>query len=836
MTFRFPRVLRRTALLAVFLAGGTGLRSPAAGQSPDSVTLAPGPQYRADLPLSFLGSWVYGKRYRNAWTTPITVPRFDPSRFAGGLTPLFADTGVRAGSHYFRDGRGELWTFRTFDPNLSALVPGGMRKQAVTGVLEDLASGNLPGAALVVGPLAEAIGVTAPPTRLVAWDSVAGYLTSRIDSPYLDLLGATDGSITTSVLLDRMVATPSLPIDEARYLRERLFDIYVGHWDPTPQYWRWVPMPGGGWVPASRSRDGAFARYDGLITVFTTAGYLRFASFGSGYDRALGVTPQLRVIDRRILTAVPDSLWNRIAASMQAALTDSVIADATRRLPAEYQPMLSERLAEQLRDRRDNLPEAARRFRGIVLQQADVYGSAGADTTVITRDAAGHVTVQVNETLVHRFEPKVTSWLHFYPLGGPDQVIVRGPGSAGPVVQIAGTPGLTVVDSSRARLEVFSPEAVTLDGPGAARIRTKALATPRISDSLREDLPPAPGPAYSPVLWLDITSELGVMLGAGAKRTMWSPDYVPWKSQTTLRAGYSSAMRTGGVELKGQWRLSPTARPSAILNAKYSGMENLNYFGYGNETLRDEARPDSYYWAGQTHLILAPGVRIPAGAAGQVDVAVVYKNVSTTDDTTRFIVQEHPYGVSQGFNQLGAQVTLALDTRDNPMMASRGIRLEASGTAYPAHLDAEKAFGKVRGVMAGTVTPAGWQSLSVAARAAAEWAWGQYPVHEAAFLGGSNNLRSHKKGRFSGDAAVYGNLDARLRVFTLPFILRWDAGVYGLGDVGRVYLKDETSTKWHYSAGGGLWVAASDRSVVGRVELATGDDGIGFRFGTAFKF
>jgi len=834
--FRFPPILHRSVLLTVSLAAGAGRVTPVMGQSPDSVTLAPGPQYRADLPLSFLGSWVYGKRYRDAWTTPITVPRFDPSQFAGGLTPLFADTGIRAGSHYFRDGRGELWTFRTFDPNLSALVPGGMRKQAVTGVLEDLASGNLPGASLVVGPLAEAVGVTVPPARLVAWDSVAGYLTPGVDSPYLDLLGATDGSITTGVLLDRMVAAASLPIDEARYLQERLFDIYVGHWDPTPQHWRWVPMPGRRWVPAGRSRDGAFARHDGLITAFTTGGYLRFTSFGSGYDRALGVTPQLRVIDRRILTSVPDSLWDRIAASMQAALTDSVIADATRHLPAAYQPTLSEGLAEQLRERRDRLPEAARRFRGIVLHQADVYGSAGADTTVITRDAAGHVTVQVNEAVVRRFDPKVTSWLHFYPLGGPDQVIARGPGSSGPVVQVAGTEGLTVVDSSRARLEVFSPEAVALNGPGAARIRPKVLATPRISDSLREDLPPAPGPGYSPVLWLDITSELGLMLGAGIKRTMWRPDYRPWRGRTTLRAGYSTAMHTGGVELMGQWHVSPTARPSVILNAKYSGMENLNYFGYGNESVRDESQEDRYYWAGQTHLIIAPGVRLPVGSTGQIDVAAVYKNVSTTDDTTRFIVQESPYGVSPGFNQLGTQLTLALDTRDNPMMASRGVRLEASGTAYPAHLDAEKPFGKVRASMAGTVTPAGWQSLSVAARAAAEWAWGQYPVHEAAFLGGSNNLRSHKKGRFSGDAAMYGNLDARLRVFTLPFILRWDAGVYGLGDIGRVYLKDETSSRWHYSAGGGLWVAASDRSVVGRMELATGDDGIGFRFGTAFKF
>jgi hypothetical protein len=826
----------RTGLLAALLAVGARPVTPATGQSPDSVILAPGPQYRADLPLSFLGSWVHGKRYRGAWTTPITIARFDPRRFAGGLTPLFADTGVRAGSHYFRDGKGALWTFRTFDPNLSAIVPGGMRKQAVTGVLEDLASGNLPGAALVTEPLAQAIGIAVPPARLVAWDSVAGYVTPGIDSPYLEAIGAAAGSITTGALIDRMAAEPGVRVDEVRYLRERLFDIYLGHWDLTPQHWRWKVDAAGRWVPWDRSRDGAFARYDGLITLFTTAGYLRFTSFGSEYDRELGVTPQLLVIDRRLLTAVPDTVWNAVARSMQTALADPVIAAAVRRLPAAYQPKLSETLEGQLRQRRDALPKAAQRFREIVLNKADVYGSAGTDTAVITRDDRGYVTVKVNESVVRHFDPKITSWLHFYPLGGADQVTMAGPGSTGPVVQVAGGNDLTVVDSSRARFEVFSPEAVTFSGPGNARRRPKPLAMPRISDSLRADLPPAAGPSYSPVLWLDITSELGLMLGGGVKRTMWSPDYLPWRSRTTLRAGYSTAMNTGGVELMGQWHLSQTARPSAILNAKYSGMENLNYFGYGNETTRDESKEDRYYWAGQTHLIISPGVRVPIGSTGQVDAALIYKNVRTTDDTSRYIVQQQPYGVSSGFNQLGAQMTLALDTRDNMLMASRGIRLEVYGTAYPAAMDAEKPFGKVRGSMAGTVTPNGWQSLSLAARAAAEWAWGSYPVHEAAFLGGSHNLRSHKKGRYSGDAAVFGNLDARLRVFTLPFILRWDAGVYGLGDIGRVYLKDETSSTWHYSAGGGLWVAASDRSVVGRMELATGDDGIGFRFGTAFKF
>jgi len=835
---RFPRNLPRVraVVLAASLTAGAGLMAPVTGQVPDSVTLVPGPQYRADLPLAFLSSRVYGKRYRAAWTTPITIPRFDPARFAGGLTLLRADTGVRAGYFYFRETATRLWTFRSFEPTLSAIFPEGMRRQAVTEVLDDLASGALPGAALVVGPLAEAAGIRVPPSRLVAWDSIAGYLVPGIQTPYLDELGAPDGSITTSALLERMTAAATVRIDHAGYLRERLFDLWVGHTDLTPQHWRWIPAGDQEWRPAERNRDAAFARYDGLIPLFTTAGLLRFTTFGEKYDRTLGLTSQLTVIDRRLLTGLPDSTWGQVAAIMQGALTDTVIAEAVRRLPAAYQAGLAPTLASQLRQRRDALPTAAQRFRDIVLHRVDLYGTTEADVAEARRDHDGAVTVRVGDGFERRFDPRVTSYIHLYLLGGADSVTVSGPGSSGPVLQVAGTPGMIVVDSSRGRLEVFSPQALSLSGPGKASRRDRRLDPPQVSDSLRQDLPPPMGYTRSPVLWVDITSELGVLLGGGITRRVFNPEYTPWHSQVTMRAGYAFGMNTAGAELVGQWRLAPLSNTSMILTAKYSGMENLNYFGYGNDTERDESAPDRYYWAGQTHLIVAPGIRAPVGEHGQADFELVYKNVSTTDDTTRYIVQQSPYGVGADFSQLGVRVTLAHDTRDHPLMASRGIRLEAAGTIHPATLDAVDPFGKGRVSVAGAVTPRGFQDFTLAGRVAGEYAWGTYPVHEAAFLGGSNNLRSHKKGRYAGDATVFGNVDARLRVLTLPFILRWDAGFYGLGDVGRVYLKGESSNTWHYSAGGGIWMASSDRGVIGRMEIATGDDGIGFRFGTAFKF
>ena len=70
--------------------------------------------------------------------------------------------------------------------------------------------------------------------------------------------------------------------------------------------------------------------------------------------------------------------------------------------------------------------------------------------------------------------------------------------------------------------------------------------------------------------------------------------------------------------------------------------------------------------------------------------------------------------------------------------------------------------------------------------------WGTFPYYEAAFIGGSDNVRGLREQRFAGDASVYGS--AELRVFVTHFFLLFpaDFGVLGLSDVGRVYSKGQS--------------------------------------------
>jgi hemolysin activation/secretion protein len=116
------------------------------------------------------------------------------------------------------------------------------------------------------------------------------------------------------------------------------------------------------------------------------------------------------------------------------------------------------------------------------------------------------------------------------------------------------------------------------------------------------------------------------------------------------------------------------------------------------------------------------------------------------------------------------------------------------------------------------------------------YVWGKYPVHEAAFLGGSKTVRGYSKQRYAGDASLYTNLDTKLRVGTIPFVMVWVMGIQGIADVGRVFLSGENSDVWHYGIGGGMWAALPDKSFMGLFTLTWSEERYTFWGGVGFIF
>ena len=125
---------------------------------------------------------------------------------------------------------------------------------------------------------------------------------------------------------------------------------------------------------------------------------------------------------------------------------------------------------------------------------------------------------------------------------------------------------------------------------------------------------------------------------------------------------------------------------------------------------------------------------------------------------------------------------------------------------------------------------------TLALRVGGKKLFGTYPYHEAAYLGGATTLRGYNEQRFAGDAAVFGNAELRLFLTRYHVVLPGDFGIFGLADVGRVFLEGETSDRWHRAVGGGIWFAFIDRASTVSIAMAQSPENRLFYARAGFMF
>lgn len=796
--------------LLCLAAGG-----PVAAQYTDSVSIPAGHRYVSGGPLGWLSDILVGSRYRDLWGTPVTMPWIDPAQ--RGLVPIGADTGLRAGYLYFRDSAGVTWTFRPLDKNMQSYFAAARSRGVVSGFVQDLQSGRHPGAPLVVQGLMRGAGLGGRAQQLLAMqvdtNVVPGLLEQGIETRFRDELDEKSSAITSVELLAQLDAPDPPTVDASAYLRERLFDIFVGSWDPLPEEWLWVRRRGGLMVPLPRERDGAFSKFDGAVTALASRTLSELSSFQAGYGPRLPMTGRLRVLDRRLLTGLDSARWSSVTADLAGRLSDNVLRQSVNLMPPEYRAKNGAELLHQLQVRRDRLPEISRRYREQLLDRGELYGTTMADTIVARRSEGGVLDVSIGERVPVRFESSVTDEVRVYPLGGADRIVLRGGHHAGPALRIA-------IDSADVIPDPGATNAISLE-PG--------LEVPRFVDSGVETAV-LRGTRRSFATWLNFNSDLGLQLGGGPVFTHYEPGYTPFKRRFRLRAAFATTPGDGAVDFRAEFRRRYSDTHLRI-DAKVSSIEVLKFYGYGNETERID--DNDFYKTDQRHIILAPTLVVPVSGRSVLELGIIAKRVQTDTHTTTLIGQLQPYGSTTDFGQVGFQASIHHDTRDATTFARRGSEIRAAMTAYPAILEAEEAFGMFEASASWTTTPAA--PLTFAIRGSAKTTWGKYPVHEAAYLGGSRTVRSLNSQRFAGDAAAWANFETRLRLGSFPFVMNWDWGIFGIADAGRVFYEPETSRRVHYGLGGGIWAVVPDRSVMGVFDIVTGDDNrIAFWAGISF--
>ena len=820
-TFRGTAIAALIGVVApLSLAGQEPRTSGTAGAAP-TVKTVPGPQYDA----GWLHRYLFGTRYRDLWTRPITAPVLDLDRFAGGLTPIETGGRRQTVSLRLKGADGREYAFRSVDKDPSRVLDTTLQESVAASIVRDQTSALHPMAGLIAAPILTAAGIThAAPRLFVMPDSprlgpyredFAGMLGTLEERPDEDagFVRSAEEVADTEELLEEVAKNPGVPVDARAFLVARVLDFYLGDWDRHADQWRWARVDdakGRRWIPIPRDRDHAFSKYDGaVLSLYRRRSRPELLKWSRDYGSPKATTWVGRQLDRRFLTGLERPVWDSVARALQARLTDSVLQAAVGSQPPEYAKE-SAQLLDELKSRRDGLRDFVIDVYDMMAEAVDIYGTDLRDLAEVDRkDGEATVTVRtdgLDRPLYHRrFVKKETDEIRIFLGKGGDSAIVRGKG--GPHVRVVGEDG-------KDRL-------VAADGVGGVRLydtgdESEAFGARMItrpeSDTIAErDW----GSRWTFDPLLSGSSDLGLVVTGLVNYRSYGFRQQPFAWQATAGVKYASGHSAFAAFLEAE---NPMESSSTWLtfSALASGLEAIRFYGVGNGTTDEQ--PRDFYRVYQTVYDIRPGVRFGAFGLWRFDVAVALRYVETDptdeDNDGKIVQVEQPFG-SGDVGRIGLVVSAVHDHRDKPMMARHGHLMRASVEANPQVWgDIEEPFGAGELSLHQYWTPSGEGRLTLVGRVGGRAVWGDAPFYELAFLGGESSLRGYRRNRFAGDQSAYGIGEVRVRFAKFSGFLPGEAGVFGLGEIGRVFSGSDDSKTWHRSIGGGLFVSLVERAFV----------------------
>ena len=825
-----------------------------AGPGSESATIAPGSQYRKS------GIWTVfaGRHYRTLWGTPIRVPVLDLEHFAGGLRALEAHTGSQTKSLRLAGADGREYQFRSVDKDPTVTLGPDLRGTAYSRALRDGVSASFPAAPLVANGLLEVAGVLAQPQSLTLmpddprlgefrsdFKGVLGLIEERTDArdEAEGIAGGLRQVISPTGLFRRVDASPADRVDARAFLRARLMDIYMGDRDRHRDQFRWAAFGSGHptvWQPISRDHDEAFVNLDGLALRITALYYPPLVTFGPTYPQDIRLNWHAREVDRRFLVSLDRATWDSVATDLQGRLTDVAIDSAVRRMPPEMYPVGGERLTRVLRARRDGLEREALRYYGFLAREVEIRATDAPEVAEVTRADPHHLqlTIRVSDDtqpyFQRRFDDRETHEVRLMMWGGDDRVVVRGADASGIKLRVVGGAGDDrFVDSTRTGGTRFYDDRGqnTAQGPHRVSINTKHQDEWVGSDTDR--YPPREwGTAWQPLPWFEANNDVGLFIGAGAVHTRYGFRRAPFASQIRVRAGYATGAASGRGDLDAEVH-PENASHFWRLGLRASGVDVLRYYGLGNDSPNTGA--SDFYRVDQQRYSAEPALVVPVGRRVQVSAGPFVRWTSTSSNAGRFIapLRDTLLG-GRDLGQVGARLGVAFDTRDRPVNPRRGIRISVAGEVSPAVWDVSNTYGDAQAEASAFVSAPLPTRPTLALRAGGRRVWGAFPFFESAFLGGASTLGGYRSHRFAGDASLYGGAELRLTMGKSHLALPAQWGLYGGGDVGRVYLGGESPGGWHGSGGGGLWLAFLDRRNTVSVGFASSTEGTRVEAGAAF--
>jgi hypothetical protein len=778
-------------------------------------------------------TWILGKNYRELWSTPIEAEVLD---LGPGLAPV-GRADHEQSPLILRSADGREFLFRPVEQDLTEALPWFLRVESVEDIAQDQLSATVPGVRVVVYPFARSLDLLEPEARLVVMpddaslgafhERFAGRLGVFLENPGAGFRGASEVQ-DADTFWSRRQEDPWNRADSAAFLKARLLDLYLGDWDRHRRKWRWARIPGERFLqPIADDRDQVFSDFEGLAMRIARSAGARTVTFEGNYAPLEDATQNGWDLDRFLLSDLQRSEWISAAEEMRARITDEVIEEGLRRLPPEYYRLVGAPLTAILRERRDRLHELALDFFSRIADKVDIHGSNSADVLSFESLDGGSVTVRLalardSEPYFQRtFLSEETSEIRIYLHGGDDRVDANPARGSAIRMYVIGGDGEDTAEDAPAFVDFW-------DDDGSFR-------DPGLKDA-EDDVPWVPsrdwGRVVGPKAVLGYHSDAGLLMGGGIESTSYGFRTYPWSRRHTLVGAFAVGVNRPFLDYAGEFRRRSRAMHFA-LEARFSGLDQLRYYGFGNETANDGT--DDPYAISLYQVTLYPALAFSRGEERRLLLGPVIKlSDSSGSNPYTILAQQSPSGFGK-VAQLGAKAELRYDSRVNRPVLAEGFEVRAESAVYPQIWDIEGEFGYLGGRF--DVHRPLSDRLFLSLAAGGKKVWGDsFPFFEAAYLGGNRTTAGYNWNRFAGDASIFGQADLKITLHHLRKLIPGELGVTLQLDAGRVWLEEQPSSKWHPSYGAGIFYAPFSRFALFEAGIGRSSEQTFFTFRAQARF
>ena len=817
----------------------------------------------------------WGERYRKYFGTKVIAPTVNLDTLFGGLKPVRKGGGNQSKSLRLRDKKGSEFVMRALRKNavqyLQAVafkdqyLEGQFNETYTEGLLLDAFTGSHPYAPFTIGTLSDAVGIyhTNPVLYYIPKQNALGHFNSEFgDELYMIEERAASGHgdkasfgfsnkvISTDDLLKNLSKNEKHKLDEAAYIKARLFDMLIGDWDRHEDQWRWATFKENGitiYRPIPRDRDQAFSIMgDGALLNYATKA-IPALRLMQAYEEELKSPKWFNLepypLDMALINQSDKNIWDAQVKLITSNITDKIIDDAFEYFPKEVTDETIKIIKKKLQGRRKNLQKISDTYFQHINKFQVIKGTDKDDWFNIERLPNGKTKVTAyrikkgeKSTIFHQreYNHSQTKEIWIYGLDDDDMFVVKGSGENLIKLRIIGgqnNDSYHIINGKKVKLyDHKSKKNTFLTKNGSKKLTDDYETNVYNYKKLKNN-----SNVFAPLIGFN--PDDGLKVGFSNTYTANGFERNPFTSQHALSGAYYFA--TEGFELNyrsefaniiGNWNLG--------FNAMYTSPNYaINFFGFGNNSINleaDDIEDRDFNRVKIRKLIAGTSLHWKGDLGAEIMVRFNYQSFKIDKTTGRFISNQPIDFNRQIF--LNTEVSYSFENTDNPAFTTMGMRTDLQ-VGYTSNLKKKHNFGYAIPSISFDYKLVPNGQLVLATKFKGHLTFGNdFEFYQGASLGANNGLRGYRNERFTGKNAFYHSSDIRLNLRRLKTsLLPLHIGVYGGFDYGKVWLENIESKNWNTSVGGGIFFNAANM-MTGNISAFNSNDGLRIAFAMGFAF